>query len=70
MLGLGGIVLVDDFLRRFFHLVEKLQKHLAILCLGKSVAHGFEIGIEETAESDGEFLEVGDDETLAIDEDP
>lgn len=70
LLGLWSIVLIDVFLRRFFHLVEKLQELLAILCLRKSVAHGFEIGIEETAESDGEFLEVGDDETLAIDEDP
>ena len=70
LLGLGGIVLIDDFLRRFFHLVEKLQELLAILRLGKGVAHGFEIGIEETAKSHGEFLEVGDDETLAIDEDP
>ena len=70
LLGLWSIVLIDDFLRSFFHLVEKLQELLAILRLGKGVAHLFEIGIEETAKSRGEFLEVGDDETLAIDEDP
>lgn len=70
LLGLGGIVLIDDFLRRFFHLVEKLQELLAILRLGKGVAHRFEIGIEEIAKNCGEFLEIGDDETLAIDEDP
>ena len=69
LLGLWSIVLIDEFLRSFFHLVEKLQELLAILRLGKGVAHRFEIGIEKTAESGGEFLEVGDDEALAIDED-